>query len=104
MKKDQLKGGISAMFGDDSQPVPKAMKLTDEVYEILEERQSQRMAFLTGRRRKNETREPATKDDFTTSLLLNKHQCDIVRKIALREGMTIKVEPRRKESEKKDLF
>ena len=36
MKKDQLKGGISAMFGDGSQLAPKAMKLTDEEYEILE--------------------------------------------------------------------
>ena len=43
------------MFGDGSQPAPKAMKLTDEEYEILEERQSQRRAFLTGRRRKDET-------------------------------------------------
>ena len=124
MKKDQLKGGISAMFGDGSQLAPKAMKLTDEEYEILEERQSQRRAFLTGRRRKDETREPATKDDVRTSLLLNKHQYDIVREIALREGMTIKdlisamfqlgidryeekhgkVELRKKESEKKNLF
>ena len=50
MKKDQLKGGISAMFGDGSQTAPKGVQLTDEEYEILEERQSQRRAFLTGRR------------------------------------------------------
>ena len=78
------------MFGDGSQPVPKSMKLTDEEYEILEVIQSQRRAFLTGssrrRRRKDETREPATKDDVRTSLLLNKHQYDIVREIELREG------------------
>ena len=79
-----------AMFGDGSQTAPKGVQLTDEEYEILEERQSQRRAFLTGRRRKDETREPATKDDVRTSLLLNKHQYDIVREIALREGMTIK--------------
>ena len=46
MKKDQLKGGISAMFGDGSQTAPKGVQLTDEEYEILEERQSQRRAFL----------------------------------------------------------
>ena len=112
------------MFGDGSQPPPQALKLTDEDYEILEERQSQRRSFLTGRRRKDETREPVTKDDVRTSLLLNKHQYDVVREIALREGMTIKdlvtamfklgidryeekhgrVEVRKKESSKKDLF
>ena len=124
MNKDQLKGGISAMFGDGSQTAPKGVQLTDEEYEILEERQSQRRAFLTGRRRKDETREPATKDDVRTSLLLNRHQYDIVREIALREGMTIKdlisamfqlgidryeekhgkVEVRKCRSEKKELF
>ncbi len=50
------------MFGDGSQTAPKGVQLTDEEYEILEERQSQRRAFLTGRRRKDETREPASKD------------------------------------------
>lgn len=90
MNEEQFKGGASAMFGDGSQIAPKAKQLTDEEYEILEERQSQRRTFLTGRRRKDETREPATKDDVRTSLLLNKHQYDIVREIALREGMTIK--------------
>ena len=112
------------MFGDGSQTAPKGVQLTDEEYEILEERQSQRRAFLTGRRRKDETREPATKDDVRTSLLPNRHQYDIVREIALREGMTIKdlisamfqlgidryeekhgkVEVRQQKNEKKDLF
>lgn len=112
------------MFGEGSQPPPKPVRITDEEYEILEERQSQRRAFLTGRRRKDETREPATKDDVRTSLLLNKYQYDIVREIALREGMTIKdlvtamfqlgidryeekhgkVVLRQSASEKKDLF
>ena len=78
------------MFGDGSKPAPQAVQLTDEEYAILEERQAQRRTFLTGRRRKDETREPATKDDIRTSLLLNKHQYDIVREIALREGMTMK--------------
>lgn len=124
MKKEQLKEGISAMFGEGTQSPPKPLKITDEEYEILEERQSQRRAFLTGRRRKDETREPVTKDDVRTSLLLNKHQYEIVREIALREGMTIKdlvsamfqlgidryeekhgkVEVRKCRSEKKKLF
>ncbi len=124
MKKEQLKEGISAMFGEGTQSPPKPLKITDEEYEILKERQSQRRAFLTGRRRKDETREPVTKDDVRTSLLLNKHQYEIVREIALREGMTIKdlvsamfqlgidryeekhgkVEVRKCRSEKKELF
>jgi hypothetical protein len=124
MSEEQLKGGTTAMFGDGSKPTPQAVQLTDEEYAILEERQAQRRTFLTGRRRKDETREPATKDDIRTSLLLNKHQYDIVREIALREGMTIKdlisamfqlgidryeekhgkVELRKKRTETKDLF
>ena len=124
MNEEQLKGGATAMFGDGTQLAPQAVQLTDEEYAILEERQAQRRTFLTGRRRKDETREPATKDDMRTSMLVNKHQYAIVREIALREGMTIKdlisamfqlgidryeekhgkVELRKKESEKKDLF
>ena len=124
MSDEQLKGGTTAMFGDGSKPAPQAVQLTDEEYAILEERQAQRRTFLTGRRRKDESREPATKDDIRTSLLLNKHQYDIVREIALREGMTIKdlisamfqlgidryeekhakVELRKKRTETKDLF
>ena len=90
MNEEQLKGGATAMFGDGTQPAPQAVQLTDEEYAILEERQAQRRTFLTGRRRKDETREPATKDDMRTSMLVNKHQYAIVREIALREGMTIK--------------
>ena len=90
MSEDRLNGGKSAMFGDGSKPAPQAVQLTDEEYSILEERQAQRRTFLTGRRRKDETREPATKDDMRTSMLVNKHQYAIVREIALREGMTIK--------------
>ena len=112
------------MFGDGSQPPPQALKLTDEEYEILEERQSQRRSFLTGRRRKDETRAPVTVGDVRTSLLLNKYQYDVVREIALSEEMTIKdlvtamfklgvdcyeekhgrVELRCQRGEKKDLF
>ena len=90
MSEDRLNGGKSAMFGDGSKPAPQAVQLTDEEYAILEERQAQRRTFLTGRRRKDETRDPATKDDMRTSMLVNKHQYAIVREIALREGMTIK--------------
>lgn len=124
MNEEQLKGRTTAMFGDGSRPAPHAVQLTDEEYAILEERQAQRRTFLTGRRRKDETREPATKDDMRTSMLVNKHQYAIVREIALREGMTIKdlvsaifqlgidryeekhgkVELRKKNTDKKDLF
>ena len=124
MNEEQFKGGATAMFGDGTQPAPQAVQLTDEEYAILEERQTQRRTFLTGRRRKDETREPATKDDMRTSMLVNKHQYAIVREIALREGMTIKdlvsaifqlgidryeekhgkVELRKKNTDKKDLF
>ena len=124
MSEEQLKGGTTAMFGDGSKPAPQAVQLTDEEYAILEERQAQRRTFLTGRRRKDETREPATKDDMRTSMLVNKYQYAIVREIALREGMTIKdlvsaifqlgidryeekhgkVELRKKNTDKKDLF
>lgn len=90
MSEEQFKGGKSTMFGDGSQPAPQAVQPTEEEYAILEERQAQRRTFLTGRRRKDETREPATKDDMRTSMLVNKHQYAIVREIALREGMTIK--------------
>ena len=90
MNEEQFKGDATAMFGDGTQPAPQAVQLTDEEYAILEERQAQRRTFLTGRRRKDETREPATKDDMRTSMLVNKHQYAIVREIALREGMTIK--------------
>lgn len=90
MNEEQLKGGTTAMFGDGSKLAPQAVQLTDEEYAILEERQAHRRTFLTGRRRKDETREPATKDDMRTSMLVNKHQYAIVREIALREGMTIK--------------
>ena len=90
MNEEQLKGGATAMFGDGTQLAPQAVQLTDEEYAILEERQAQRRTFLTGRRRKDETREPATKDDMRTSMLVNKHQYAIFRAIAFREGMTIK--------------
>ena len=124
MSEEQLKGGKSTMFGDGSQPAPQAIQPTEEEYAILEERQAQRRTFLTGRRRKDETREPATKDDMRTSMLVNKHQYAIVREIALREGMTIKdlvfamfqlaieryeekhgkVEVRKKSTDKNELF
>ena len=124
MNDDQLKDDMSAMFGDGSKPAPQALQLTDEEYAILEERQAQRRTYLTGRRRKDETRELVSKDDMRTSMLLNKHQYAIVREIALREGMTIKdliyamfqlaieryeekhgkVEVRKRNTDKRDLF
>lgn len=90
MNKQQLKGGIAAMFGDAPIQKPEAREISSEEYRALEERQSQRRYYLTGRRRKDSQRELVTKDDVRTSLLLNKHQYEVVREIALREGMTIK--------------
>lgn len=124
MSEEQFKGNRSTMFGDGSQPAPQAIELSDADYELLEERQAQRRTYLTGRRRKDETRELVSKDDMRTSMLLNKHQYAIVREIALREGMTIKdliyamfqlaieryeekhgkVEVRKRNTDKRDLF
>lgn len=90
MKKDALKGGISAMFGEGTSVSPQPLQITDEEYELLEERQAHRRSFLVGRRRKDAPRNLITEDDTRTSMLLNKQQYEIVREIALREGMTIK--------------
>ena len=34
--KDQLKGGISAMFGEPTEVIPEAKQITDEEYDGLE--------------------------------------------------------------------
>lgn len=46
--------------------------------------------FMTGRRRNDESRPPATLNDMRTSIIVDKTQYAIVREIALRECMTIK--------------
>lgn len=89
-KKDLLKGGISAMFGDSGGSQPPAVEISDEQYEELEERQIERRHFLTGRRRKGDNRELETADDVRTTIVMKKSQYDIIREIALRESMTIK--------------
>ena len=88
--KDQLKGGISAMFGETTEMIPEAKQITDEEYDGLESQQIERRKFMTGRRRNDESRPPATLNDMRTSILVDKAQYAIVREIALRECMTIK--------------
>lgn len=88
--KDQLKGGISAMFGETTEVIPEAKQITDEEYDGLESQQIERRKFMTGRRCNDESRPPATLNDMRTSIIVDKAQYAIVREIALRECMTIK--------------
>ena len=43
--KDQLKGGISAMFGETSEIAPEAKQITEEEYQDLEAQQTERRKF-----------------------------------------------------------
>lgn len=88
--KDQLKGGISAMFGETSEIVPEAKQITEEEYQDLEAQQTERRKFKTGRRSNDDTRVPSSQTDMRTSMIVDKAQYAIVREIALRECMTIK--------------
>ena len=88
--KDQLKGGISAMFGETSEIVPEAKQITEEEYQDLETQQTERRKFKTGRRSNDDTRVPSSQTDMRTSMIVDKAQYAIVREIALRECMTIK--------------
>lgn len=88
--KDQLKGGISAMFGEASEIVQEPKQITEEEYQNLESQQLERRKFMTGRRRNDEKRPPASLTDMRTSVIVDKAQYQIVREIALRECMTIK--------------
>ena len=88
--KDQLKGGISAMFGENSEIVPEAKQITEEEYQDLEAQQTERRKFKTGRRSNDDTRVPSSQTDMRTSMIVDKAQYAIVREIALRECMTIK--------------
>ena len=87
-KKNQLKGGISAMFGEGQAPVTSS--ISEEEYAEMERRQSERRFFMTGRRRNGDPRELITRNDVRTCMLLDKEQYDKIREIALRETMTIK--------------
>lgn len=89
-KNDQLRGGISAMFGEGSGPAPVAKQFSEEDYAELEKRQTERRKFLTGRRSKDDPRALVTSDDMRSSLILNRPQYAIIREIALRECVTIK--------------
>lgn len=89
-RKDQLKGGISAMFGENRASQPQPQVITEEQYETLERKQSQRRYFMTGRRKNDDTTELVTKNDVRTSMVLDKRQYDVMKEIALREAMTIK--------------
>ena len=88
--KDQLKGGISAMFGETSETAPEAKRITEEEYSDLEAQQIERRKFKTGRRSNGDTRVPSSQTDMRTSVIVDKAQYAIVREIALRECMTIK--------------
>ena len=85
--KDQLKGGISAMFGETTEVIQESKQITEEEYEGLESLQIERRKFMTGRRRNDESRPPATLNDMRTSIIVDKSQYAIVREIALRECM-----------------
>lgn len=89
-RKDQLKNGISAMFGDGQDRTPNAEMISEEQYEILERRQSERRYFMTGSRRNDDTSERLTRNDIRTCMILDKDQYDVLKEIALREAMTIK--------------
>ena len=88
--KDQLKGGISAMFGETYEIAPEAKQITEEEYQDLEAQQTERRKFKTGRRSNDDTRIPSSQTDMRTSIIVYKAQYSIVRVIALRECMTIK--------------
>ena len=83
-----MKGGITAMFGETQEPAPQPQEITEEQYQQLERKQSERRFFLTGRKRTPE--ECVTRNDVRTTIVLDQDQYDIIKEIALRETMTIK--------------
>lgn len=78
------------MFGETQPELPPAQVISDDQYEEMERRQSERRFFMTGRRRNGDDRELLTKNDVRTCMLLDKDQYDKIREIPLRETMTIK--------------
>lgn len=56
----------------------------------MERKQSVRRFFMTGRKRNDDSRNLITRNDIRTCMVLDKNQYDKIRKIALRETMTIK--------------
>ena len=89
-KEEQMRGGISAMFGDGQQRHVEPRRISPEEYEELEFQQSERRKFLTGRRAKDDPRSLVTVDDMRTSIIVDKKQYVIIKEIALRECVTIK--------------
>ncbi len=88
--KDQLKGGISAMFGETTEAVPDGMSISEEEYQNLETLQMERRKFMTGRKPSDGSSVSQTQNDMRTSIIVDKNQYAVVREIALRECMTIK--------------
>lgn len=88
--KDQLKGGISAMFGETTEAVPDGMSISEEEYQNLEALQMERRKFMTGRKPSDGSSVSQTQNDMRTSIIVDKNQYAVVREIALRECMTIK--------------
>ena len=89
-RKDQLKGGINAMFGETQSPVPQPREITEEQYTQMERKQSERRFFMTGRKVQDDPSLRITQNDVRTSMSLDKDQYNIIKEIALRETMTIK--------------
>lgn len=89
-RKDQLKGGISAMFGEGQPVTPQPQVITEDQYAELERRQSDRRYFMTGRKKNDDTSALLTRNDVRTSMILDKDQYELLKEIALREAMTIK--------------
>ena len=89
-RKDQLKGGINAMFGETQTPAPAPREITEEQYIMMERKQSERRFFMTGRKVQDNPNLKITQNDVRTSIILDKGQYDLIKEIALRETMTIK--------------
>ena len=89
-RKDQLKGGINAMFGETQTPAPAPREITEEQYTQMERKQSERRFFMTGRKVQDNPSLKITQNDVRTSMILDKDQYNIIKEIALRETMTIK--------------
>lgn len=89
-RKDQLKGGINAMFGETQTPAPAPREITEEQYMMMERKQSERRFFMTGRKVQDNPSLKITQNDVRTSIILDKGQYDLIKEIALRETMTIK--------------
>ena len=73
-RKDQLKGGINAMFGETQTPTPAPREITEEQYTQMERKQSERRFFMTGRKVQDNPSLKITQNDVRTSMILDKPQ------------------------------